>query len=96
MHDGVHDAFHGPFNTSGGSTNDPFFPLHHIQLDRVFSAWFRSHKPSGNALPTGGVMPGQCRDCNLVAFFPPVPNSRMFTDTRQLGYDYDSLRFGRG
>lgn len=94
MHNAVHDFSLGPFSTSGGSPNDPLFPLHHLQVDRVVAAWFRKFRPKVTDIPNDGVLPGHCRECNLVGFLPPVPHQTLVVDIQSLGYDYDNFVFG--
>ncbi len=45
---------------SNSSPNDPFFWLHHANIDRIWSEWSRRHDPSYE--PVSGAMPGHNLD----------------------------------
>lgn len=96
MHNKVHNMVTGSFCCAATAANDPIFPLHHSQVDRIFQAWFTYQKPDPEtSLPTKGVLPGQFRDSNLISFLPLMRNRDLFIDMRELGVDYDSYAFGK-
>lgn len=97
LHAKIHFMILGTMIVQSTNSDDPLFIVHHMQVDRLFSRWFRLHRPRPWQFPLTGDMksPGHCRHCNLVGFLPTVKHSELFVDTRNLGYDYDNFDFGR-
>ena len=77
------------------SPSDPFFFLHHIQIDRLYTRWHERVHPSKFEMPSyKSLWYGGCRECAIVPVIPPVTNEDMMTDTVSLGFEYEDLDFG--
>ncbi|OON23210.1 common central domain of tyrosinase [Opisthorchis viverrini] len=85
----VHNMIEGSMQRTATATNDPIYILHQAFIDKLFSMWYRRHKPPFDAYPNHDVRPGHKRDAFLAAILPLARNSDMFTDVSNLGYDYD-------
>lgn len=95
MHNRVHNMALGPLSYGASSPNDPFFALHHTQVDRIFERWLRKRRQGSWDLPPVSIVPpGHCRSCNMVGFYPPTQHKDVYRHSRSLGYDYDSFHFG--
>ncbi|VDM00623.1 unnamed protein product [Schistocephalus solidus] len=94
MHNKVHNMVDGSMCCVGTAANDPLFLLHHIMVDKIFTAWYQKYDPPLTVYPQQAVRPGHCRDCFMPGFFPLARNADMFTDTRNLGYVYVNSLFG--
>lgn len=95
MHNRVHNMAIGPFAFGASSPNDPFFVLHHTQVDRLFERWLRQRRRRPSDLPPiTKVPPGHCGSCNMVGFYPPKRHKDVYKKSRFLGYDYDNFHFG--
>lgn len=95
MHNKVHNMVAGSFCCSPTAGNDPIFLFHHSQIDRIMQLWFEYYKPTPTDFPNHDVDMGNCRECNIIGFIPPVRHSQMFVDMRDLGIYYDNYRFGK-
>ncbi|CAH8848927.1 unnamed protein product [Trichobilharzia szidati] len=95
MHNRVHNMVRGTFCCSATAANDPLFLVHHTQIDRIFTLWFKYYRPRATTYPNHGVRLGNCRECNLVGFIPTVKHVQLFVDEAQLGITYDNFNFGK-
>ncbi|XP_074654258.1 tyrosinase-like [Tubulanus polymorphus] len=94
MHNVVHQAALGHFGDQSSSLNDPIFLAHHTFVDKLFEMWLRKNRPSLSEFPVRNAPIGHNRDEYLVPFFPPFTytHAMMFADSRNLGYDYDTMK----
>ncbi|KAL3309248.1 hypothetical protein Ciccas_012204 [Cichlidogyrus casuarinus] len=95
MHNRVHNMVKGSMCCSTTAANDPLFILHHSQMDRIWQLWYRYYKPRPTEYPNTATEMGNCRECNLVGFLPPIRHCDMFVDMYELGIDYDNFNFGK-
>ena len=71
LHIAVHLYIAGHFQDFMASVNDPIFPLHHTNLDRVFESWLQKFTGDPPAyLPASGGHPGGNLNDYLVPLFP--------------------------
>jgi len=52
------------------------------------------YKPSLKDFPDEKARPGHGKYSNLVSWIPTVKHWQLFTDSHNLGYDYDNYEFG--
>ena len=90
LHIAVHLYIAGHFQDFMASVNDPIFPLHHTNLDRVFESWLQKFTGDPPAyLPASGGHPGGNLNDYLVPLFPLKTNADMYKLSKELGYRYD-------
>ena len=90
LHNAMHLYIGGHFRDLQATVNDPFFPIHHTNVDRVFESWLQ--KFSGDLpayLPTSGGHPGGNLNDYHVPLFPLKTNADMYKLSKELGYRYD-------
>lgn len=88
-HNKVHNMIQGNMQSTTTATDDPIFPLHHTTMDKIFSMWYRLHKPPLEDFPNKGVRPGHTRESFMIGLYPLARQGDMFTDVDALGYDYE-------
>lgn len=94
-HSQVHLILNGTLLRPMCSPSDPFFFLHHVNVDRLFTRWLRRVRPSKfEILSFKTPQYGGCRECAIAGIVPPVTNEDMMTDPISLGFDYEDLDFG--